>query len=535
MTLLQVYKRYFRKSFTKLVAFTAIAVSVQLFGLLMPYLIGNFIDGLSRSQSIHFILKYCVLFFGLSVLSLLLNYISNILYVNLQMSSVYQFNTDMIFYVQQTSILSSEGKNLTQLNQQINTDVNVLIMFALGFCRNFVVNILILPIVVSVCIFLNQPVTSALLVFSLLYILLFSVTKKSVYQHDFACKEAQSNFFSRMYEQIANIRFLKENGAERFFRSRLLIPYKVLYKATMSNQKTLMLFSNLDSIIGFGLQIALYFFGGCGILSGQFSIGLFVMFSSYFSLVMSCLRYFLNYGKEYEGVSASLHRLQNVKAIPIEKTGVIKVDDCQVIKVEHLSFCYEGATESVLQDICCSFPKGQAICLVGHNGAGKSTLLGLMLGLYNDRLATGNLQYDGQNITELDTTYLREHLISVVSQSPYIFEGTLWDNLLLDVPTQAQRLRVTELARTFHLPEALLGNSPLQSLSNGEKQKVSIIRAFLRDTPVMIFDEPTSSLDEQSTKALTELIAQTKQNKIVIIVSHDDFLASHCDSIVHFS
>lgn len=536
MTILRVCKKYFQNNYGKLIIFTGLAMISQLFGLLMPYLIGSFIDGLNRNQTLDFVLKYCLAFLVFSLLGLLLNYIINLLYVNLQMSSVYLFNTNLVFHVQQAPISYSEGKDLAHLNQQINTDVNVLIMFTLGVLQNFIANLFILPIVISVCVILNSLVASVLLAFSVLYIFLFLTTKKLLFLYDYTCKEAQSHFFGRMYEQLANIRFVKENSAENFFRERLDTPYQELYKATINSQKFLMVFGSLDSVIGFALQIALFLLGGYSILSGRFSIGLFVMFSSYFSIVMSCLRYFLSFGKEYESASVSLKRLLDIQYVPEEKTGAIKINECQTIKVQHLTFRYSETDQEVFQDICCTFSKGKTSCLVGHNGAGKSTLIGLLLGLYNEKYPKGCIWYDDYDLQDLDTSYLRKNLISVVAQAPYTFAGTLWDNLLLKNPTLAQYQRVEKLVDIFDLPKSLLARDvPIQGLSNGEQQKISIIRAFLRDTPIMILDEPTSSLDTKSGKALMELIDKSKENKIIILVSHDLSVIQQCDTVVHFS
>lgn len=535
MAILRECKQYFQKSYTKLAVLTGIAVIAQLFSLIMPYLVGNFIDGLNENQTFSFVLKYCTTFLALSLISLLLNYISNMLYVKIQMSATYCFNTDLVFHVQQSPVSYSENQDLAGLNQQINADVNALIIFSLGICQNFTVNLFILPVAIVVCILLNSPVAGVLLTFSILYVFLFLATKKLVFRYDFACKEAQSHFFGRMYEQLGNIRFIKENSAENFFRERLNTPYKALYNTSITSQKFMMLFGNLDSLIGFGLQIALYLFGGYGILSKQFSVGLFVMFSSYFSIVMSCLRYFLSFGKEYESAQVSLHRLLKIQSVPMEATGAVQIHNCQTIRVQHLTFQYKNTTEKVLQNISCTFSKGKVTCLIGHNGSGKSTLVSLLLGLYNDNLPAGCIQYDSQDIQDLDTVYLRKYVISVVAQTPYLFSGTFWDNLLLKNPSTSQRRHAEELADILHFPKnILIKNMPLQGLSNGEKQKLSIIRAFLRDTPVMILDEPTSSLDIQSTKALLNLIEKHKQNKIIILVTHDISIARQCDAVVRF-
>lgn len=535
MAILRTCKQYFQKNYVKLVSFTVIAFCSQLFALFMPYLVGNFIDGLSKSQTLAFILRYCTAFLLLSLFNLFLNYVSNLLYINIQMSAAYRFNTDVVFHVQQASITYSESTDLAHLNQQINTDVNSLTMFTLGFCQYFIVNLFMLPFVVAICIFLNPPVASVLLAFSFLYVFLFLATKKLLFRYDYACKEAQSHFFGRMYEQLANIRFLKENSAEPFFRARLDEPYSTLHRATIKSQKFSMMFGNLDSLIGYCLQIALYLFGGYGIITGQFSIGLFVMFSSYFSLVMSCLRYFLNFGKEYERAQVSLHRLHEIQQVPEETSGTIQINTCESIRVQDLTFQYAGAKDAILQDFNCIFSKGTTTCLVGHNGAGKSTLIGLLLGLYNDRLPRGCIKYDNQDVQELDSAYLRRNLVSVVAQTPYIFTGTLWENLLFENPTVSQRQRIDRLASILGLPKNILtSDQPLQGLSNGEKQKIAIIRAFLRDTDVLILDEPTSALDTQSSKALMQLIEQNKSEKIIIVVSHDMSIIEQCDIIIHF-
>jgi ABC-type multidrug transport system fused ATPase/permease subunit len=208
------------------------------------------------------------------------------------------------------------------------------------------------------------------------------------------------------------------------------------------------------------------------------------------------------------------------------------------IEFKDVSFSYFAQdnvreNENVLKNINLQINDGDQIALIGSSGSGKSTLIKLIPRLYE--VNSGEILLNGQNIKQISLQTLRE-LIAFVPQDPFLFSGSLRENLLIAKPnaTDQELQKSLSLAKVDFLdliPGGLDGqiSERGQSLSGGQRQRLGIARAFLKNSPLLILDEPTSSLDKQSEDLINQSLQELMKNKTVILVTHKT------DSIKHFS
>jgi ATP-binding cassette subfamily B protein len=208
------------------------------------------------------------------------------------------------------------------------------------------------------------------------------------------------------------------------------------------------------------------------------------------------------------------------------------------IEFEGVSYRHKTATRNALEDISFSVKRGETIAFVGPSGSGKSTLVKLLVGLYSP--AQGKLCINDSDSTFINKTELRAQL-GLVSQESQLFSGTLRENLLFvkpDARDEEMTLALQKAAANSLLQRASkgldtqIGEGGIK-VSGGEKQRISIARALLRDPHLLIFDEATSALDSLTEKEITQTVREisTQRDRINIIIAHRLSTIMHADRI----
>ena len=192
---------------------------------------------------------------------------------------------------------------------------------------------------------------------------------------------------------------------------------------------------------------------------------------------------------------------------------------------KNVNFKYENSEESVLRSINLEIIGGKMNALVGHSGAGKSTILNLIPKFFN--CSDGNILIDGQSIYDLSTFSLREK-ISMVTQDTTLFDDTIRNNIAYGKPDATDEEIVEAAKNSFasdfieKLPrkyDTQIGEDGVR-LSGGEKQRISIARAILKETPIILLDEATSSLDAETENKIQKGLSYLTKNKTTLVIAH---------------
>ena len=222
----------------------------------------------------------------------------------------------------------------------------------------------------------------------------------------------------------------------------------------------------------------------------------------------------------------SLRRIENIRQfVPEEEMRAeISLPNEPGISIEHVSYCYEKEKEKALKDFSLSIPYGQKIAILGKSGAGKSTLLQLLQGALLP--TSGSIEIEGRNPNQYgDQIY---EMISVLNQKPYLFATTVENNIRLGHKAASheeikQVIKQVKLDHYIHsLPNGM--NTQMeesgQRFSGGERQRIALARILLKNTPIVILDEPTIGLDPKTELDLLETMFETLKDKTVIVITH---------------
>ncbi|MES2336516.1 MAG: type I secretion system permease/ATPase [Pseudomonadota bacterium] len=207
------------------------------------------------------------------------------------------------------------------------------------------------------------------------------------------------------------------------------------------------------------------------------------------------------------------------------------------VEFRNVEFKYPGAAEKTLDGISFTVEPGQKVALLGRVGSGKSTILRLLIGLYHPQ--DGVVLIDGTDIRQFDPVGLR-HQIGVAIQEPVLLSGSVRENILLDRPGHGdeEMLRVSELSGSHSFMGQITNGYDLrladrgEGLSGGQRQSIMIARSLVGRPPLMLFDEPTSSMDAQTENGLIERLQTELEGRTMILVSHRNALLRLVDRII---
>ncbi len=316
------------------------------------------------------------------------------------------------------------------------------------------------------------------------------------------------------------------------------------YLAGMKQIHVLAIFLPLIEIIGVVAVALVIWYGGGRVLTGSLSLGALVAFISYIKMFFRPIRDLAEKYNILQNAMASAERIflildsQDRLAWPAAPTagngsGLRRF---RTIKFEDVGFNYVG-DEDILKDINFTINAGETVAIVGPTGAGKTTLINLIPRFYD--ASAGRLLVNNRDIRELDASALRSK-IALVMQDPFLFSGTIRENIFqndLDL-TREQEASVLEASNCRSLIDRLeqgLDTTLTEggaSISSGERQLISIARAFARNPQLILFDEATSYIDSPTELKIQQALEKLMQNRTSLVVAHRLSTVRHADRII---
>lgn len=344
--------------------------------------------------------------------------------------------------------------------------------------------------------------------------------------------ESARNFNSVIIEYIHGMRLIKayHMGSQSFKKFKDAIVSENQLWNEMS-RKTGPLYAAFHIALESGMLL-LVPIGGRLFLKGSITASVFLLFAYVGSMYLTEILPLQQLSMELAQVFAGVGKVKEILAIPVYE-GEKPFPACQDITLKDVTFAYDK--ENVLEHVDLSIKQGEKIALVGRSGAGKSTIIQLVSRFYE--ADQGEVLIGKENVKDLDYEELLGH-IAIVFQNNFMTSGTVLENIKMGSNATFEQVR--EAARQAQIDEDIMAlpeqyETPMGTIttrfSGGEKQRIAIARAILKDAPILILDEATSAADPENQVQIDRAITNLCRNKTVLIVAHRLDVVKMCDKV----
>lgn len=337
-------------------------------------------------------------------------------------------------------------------------------------------------------------------------------------------RERSSSIGSFLIESLTGLRLTLLNNAQQREQDRFARHNQSFVDAMLAMQMTSLWAGAIPTTAVTLSTAAVFLAGGWQVLDGTMTLGTLVAFLAYHGRLLAPVQNLMSlYGALVTG-AVSLRRMFDLLAIPIdvlEPAHPIEPKEWRgEITVDNVTFAHTPG-QPVLRHASLHLEAGQTYVLTGPSGAGKSTLVDLLLRLYDP--AEGSICCDGHDLRALSLQQLRHHL-AVVEQVPILFHGSIADNIAYSRPdaTPAE-LEAAAQAAALTLPLDTEVGERGAALSAGERQRIALARALLRNPRVLILDEPVAALDPTAREAIRQTLLTVLEGRTGLIISHEAF------------
>jgi subfamily B ATP-binding cassette protein MsbA len=401
------------------------------------------------------------------------------------------------------------------------------------------------PIVISFYLFAMIRLSPELSLFLLLFLpiagLVIGRVGRSLKKVSTIVQEKLGDLLSTIEETLGGMRVIKAFNAEKHQLDRFRSENQLLYDIKNKANRRRDLASPVSETLGILAVCCVLYYGGRLVLSGTFSLNAtdFLTYIAIFTQVINPLKSLSSASYNIRKGAASIERIESLIEAPEqvrEPETPVRIGSFErSIAFKQVGFSY-GDT-AILRDIDLTVEKGKTIALVGSSGAGKSTLADLLPRFHD--VTSGSLCIDGLDIRQYSIRDLR-NLMGIVTQEPLLFNDTIAANIALGKP-DATMEEIEQAARIANAHEFIIRkeNGYMTNtgdrgskLSGGEKQRITIARAVLKNPPILILDEATSSLDTESEKLVQDAINKLMQDRTSIVIAHRLSTVRHADEIV---
>jgi len=554
-----IYRRtlaYYRPFLGETLLALGLSLVVTGFNLLKPWPFKYIVDGVlppgspdAKAQLVAWfggaapptlILFLCLALIAITVLAGLVNLWSSYLLINVGLKALLRVRTELYAHLQRLSLKFHDTRRSSDSSFRVAYDTqSVQTIYNRGFTNLFSSGVMLVSTFV-IMMRLDAKLTLVSLAVVPLIVWTIHFFAKKIRDQNTTIRERESALLATLQEGLASVRMVHAFGQEDRevgqFRSRADESLRANLQLTFTNVTSALI---VGTLMAAGTAV-LYYVGSLHVLEGKLTLGDLLVFASYLLMLYAPLEQLTYTAWAMEGAAAGakrcfdiLDRQDDVRDAPDAK----EIREVRgAIRMQGVDFGYDEARQ-ILHDVSLAVEPGESIAIVGGTGAGKSTLLSLVPRFYDP--TRGEVSVDGHDVRELKKKSLRSN-ISMVLQDTLLFSTTVRENIAYGRPeaTEEEIIEAAKRAQAYDFVMRMTEGFSSQvgerggQLSVGQRQRIGIARAFLKNAPILLLDEPTSALDATTEEAVMKTINELMRGRTTLMVTHRLNTAHRFDRII---
>lgn len=523
--------------------------------LLIPLLIDEIILGkggwvtesidqfITISSPEYYILVVVIVTILLRAVSLAFNILHIRLFTKIAKEVTYKIRERLLRHLKIVSMSEYDMLGSGSVSAKVITDVDTIDKFISSSVGEIIVEMLTLVGVAGVILYLNWQLALVILILNPLALAFFIRVFKNISKIKKQENKSIEVFQNSLTESLELYNQIRVQNREGYFLD------DIDKKAQKIRDKAYMYGLKSEIMLKFSQMLILYshdIFRSMGILMvlfGALTIGKMLAIFAYAWVIMRPIDKLINFTHLYYNAKASIDRLNEILKLESEPKYEMKIDPFKnkksaSIRLEDVSFSYDGSTE-VLKNISLEIEEGEKVAIIGETGSGKSTLAQILIGLYP--IDSGEIFYNDVEIKDIGYMGVREN-VGFVIQSPLMFNNSLRFNLTLGREYSDEQIyEALKVAQLYEFVtgldkelDTIVGKNGTK-LSGGQKQRLSIARVLLDNPKLIIFDESTSSLDNETEDKLLEALNSFVEGKTIITIAHRKNSIEKADRVIDLS
>ncbi|MCD6515805.1 MAG: ABC transporter ATP-binding protein [Candidatus Aminicenantes bacterium] len=516
---------YIKEHWKKFAFGSFLMIVVSLLALPTPYIMKYIVDDIIAAKNIKYLHLAVLILLGIQLIKLVISFFTNYFFNIFNQEIIFRVKKDLFHRILRLPLSFFDKNQTGYLLSRIREVEGLRIFFSNSLVR-FIIGIFEFIFSLVILFYLNWRLTIASILILPLFYFAARFYAGGIRKVSKEVMEKWALLSRRIQDSLSGVDVVKIFSAEERETNSIHNHLEDLKRSDIKQNIISSFSSEFMSLIGALGGFLVLWFGGINIIKGTFTIGGYIAFTGYLAKLYGPTQSIAMQGLSFQPAITALNRVSEFSSISQEEEDPdrkIEIPGINRIEFKNVTFSY--GKKKALENINLTINRNDKVLITGPNGSGKSTMVKLILSLY--KIKQGKLFINNQDINNISLSSLRDK-ISFVSQNVFLFNDTIRNNILYSKP-EATAEEVEKAAKLSGSSDfinkldekmnVIVGETG-RMISGGEKQKISIARAILKDSDVVIFDEATSQQDAQYIERIEALIEKRFKDKICIIISH---------------